>query len=160
MTSEPIHPGPPLERYTVVAPDRYLVAGQPNQPPSAASVEEDALDALLVSRREGLEALAAEVGRLVAARHMASAEILGAIDRDHSYLENLVLDRYRLNSRPTDDPVYVKLRLEQLKLESERRREQSGCWRDTVLLAKELSELARRAEEARHREDLLGGPEP
>ena len=47
--------------------------------------------------------------------------------------------------------------LEQLRLHSEARQETVSCWRDTVLLAKELAELVQKAGEATQRERLLDG---
>jgi hypothetical protein len=159
MDIDPLHPGHDLTRYQVVSPSHYLIPGATRSGGADQGVGDDAIDALLSSHREGIEHLVNDVGRLLEERCQAGTEIVSAIDRDHLYLENLILDRYRHGERPTDDPVYVKLRLQQLGLESERRREGSACWRDTVLLAKEQSELLRRADDARRREALLGGDE-
>ena len=90
-------------------------------------------------------------------RRQTSQEILDEISLRKTYLENLILDRYQWGVRPTDDKVYVQLRLEQLNLDREARGEKAGCWRDTVLLTKELGEMMRRTDEARDRERLLGG---
>ncbi len=140
-------------------PARYAAPG-----PSLYRIDaiglETGLDELLTAGRRGLESVAADIGRLLEERRRESGAIISAIDRDQTYLENLILDRYRHGERPTDDQTYVRLREHQLKLESERRREQSSLWRDTVLLAKELSELHRRVDEARHRERLFGGEFP
>ena len=92
--------------YLVPVPSTYSVPAQP---------EDETLDSLLSSHREGLEALAARLADLVAERQHASEEIIGDISKDQIYLENLVLDRYRWGARPTDDQTYVRLRLEQIR---------------------------------------------
>ncbi len=151
----PYHPHRSLERYLIEAPARYLVPGEAGPTPSAEG--EGTIEALLRGRREGLEAMASVVERLIGERREAMRSVLNALDRDHLYLENLILDRYRPMARPTDDPTYVNLRVQQLRIERERREEERAFWRDTVLLAKEHGELLRRVHEARQRERLLEG---
>jgi len=160
MNIHPIHPTFELAQYQQMPPDQYLVVGSSREPSQMIQNEDDAIDQLMTSHREGIEGLAGEINRLLDERTKAGALINQALNRDHLYLENLILDRYRIFQRPTDDPVYVQLRLQQLGIEAERRREESALWRDTVLLAKERSELLRRVEDAKRREDLLSGDQP
>lgn len=156
MYDLPIHPGYLLESVRSVDPTRYLVPGAVSST-SDTSGPDDAIDALVQAQAKGLEALVERVGALIEARQKAGQEAAATISRDLTYLENLIIDRYRLGERATDDRTYVKLRLEQLRLHSELRQEGVSCWRDTVLLAKELADLVRRAEDARSRETLLLG---
>lgn len=156
MYDLPIHPGYLLESVRSVDPTRYLVPGAVSST-SDTSGPDDAIDALVQAQAKGLEALVERVGALIEARQKAGHEAAATISRDLTYLENLIIDRYRLGERATDDRTYVKLRLEQLRLHSELRQEGVSCWRDTVLLAKELADLVRRAEDARSRETLLLG---
>ena len=156
MHEHSLDPGRPLSAYLLPTPSRYLESPAPGQEITQSGAS-DAIDGLLVARRHGLEEMASELGGLIEKRREATRSILKALDRDQLYLENLILDRYDPTARPTDDRVYVTLRLQQLRLEHERREEERSFWRDTVLLAKERGELLRRVEEARSREDLLSG---
>lgn len=156
MYELPIHPGYRLDSLRYVEPARYLVPGAV-QPTSEPVATDDAIDALVQAQARGLEALVDRVSGLIEARQKAGQEAAATISRDLTYLENLIIDRYRLGERATDDRTYVKLRLEQLRLHSELRQEGVSCWRDTVLLAKELADLVRRASEAHQRETLLLG---
>lgn len=156
MNSNPIHPAYALRPDRGIHPAGYLIPGA-TQYLGAQPNETDDLDQMLSARREGLEELALRLKGLVEERQETSQEILDEISVRKTYLENLILDRYQWGVRPTDDKVYVQLRLEQLKLDREARGERAGCWRDTVLLTKELGEMMRRTDEARSREDLLGG---
>ncbi len=156
MPAPPFHPSYGLSVSRPLDVTRYLVPGAASygtQPIPA----EDPLDALLHARTRGLEDLVGTVGGLIDARQQAGRDSATAISRDLTYLENLILDRYRHGYRATDDKAYVKLRLEQLRLQSELRQESVNCWRDTVLLAKELAELVTKAGEANQRERLLEG---
>ena len=156
MQSLPIHPSYGLEPQAPLDVTRYLVPGAAAyQAPEHC--QDDALEALLLARSEGLEGLARRLDELIGERRQAGEQSAATISRDLTYLENLILDRYRGGERATDDRTYVKLRLEQLRLHSEGRQEQVSCWRDTVLLAKELAELARRVADAHQRDELLRG---
>ncbi|MDA8116078.1 MAG: hypothetical protein M0000_01615 [Actinomycetota bacterium] len=156
MPPPPFHPDYGLSPQAPLDITRYLTpgAGSYGMPPAP---NDDPLDELLRMRSQGLEDLVCRVGDLIEARQQAGRESAAAISRDLTYLENLIIDRYRLNERATDDRTYVKLRLEQLRLHSEARQETVSCWRDTVLLAKELGDLVRRANEAQQRDRLLQG---
>lgn len=156
MTTNPIHPAYPLTVDQGLNPTSYLVPGAARYDGATEETTDD-LDNLLSARREGLEELAQRIEGLVGERQDTSQEILDEISVRKTYLENLILDRYRWGERPTDDRVYVQLRLEQLRLDHEARSERAGCWRDTVLLTKELGEMLRRTDEARNREQLLRG---
>ena len=156
MNSNPIHPAYALGTDRGLDPAGYLVPGAA-QYLGTDQGQADELEGLLTARREGLETLTQRVETLVDERRQASQEILDEISLRKTYLEILILDRYQWGVRPTDDKVYVQLRLEQLNLDREARGEKAGCWRDTVLLTKELGEMIRRTDEARDRERLLGG---
>lgn len=156
MYDLPIHPDYQLAPSARVDMTRYLTPGAA-QYSSDGPVAEDSLDALVQAQARGLEALVERVGELIEARQQAGRDASAAISRDLTYLENLIIDCYRHGQRATEDRTYVKLRLEQLRLHSEMRQESVSCWRDTVLLAKELADLVRRAGDARTRETLLLG---
>jgi hypothetical protein len=156
MPSEPFHPSYGLSPQTPLDITRYLTPGAGSYGMRPA-LNDDPVDELLRMRSQGLEDLVCCVGELIEARQEAGRVSAAAISRDLTYVENLIIDRYRLNERATDDRTYVKLRLEQLRLHSEARQETVSCWRDTVLLAKELAELVRRASEAQQRDRLLEG---
>lgn len=156
MTSLPFQPGYGLSPTVPLDMSRYLVPGASTYGVQPGPVD-DALDELLHARSRGLEDLVGRVGELIEARQQAGRESAVAISRDLTYLENLIIDCYRLGERATDNRTYVKLRLEQLRLHSEARQETVSCWRDTVLLAKELADLVRQAGEAQQRDRLLEG---
>ena len=156
MSSEPFHPSYGLSPQTPLDITRYLTPGAGSYGMQPAPID-DPVDALLRMRSQGLEDLVCRVGELIEARQQAGREAAGAISRDLTYLENLIIDCYRHGQRATEDRTYVKLRLEQLRLHSEARQETVSCWRDTVLLAKELAELVQKAGEATQRERLLDG---
>lgn len=120
----------------------------------------DALDGILAARTAGLEELASRVEGLIRERREAGRTAAGEISRDATYLENLILDRFRHGERATDDRTYVTLRLQQLRLQQEARQENVSCWRDTVLLAKELAELMRKTDDARRQEALMRSDAP
>lgn len=159
MYDLPFHPDYQLAPSARIDVTRYLTPGA-GQYGCNVPAADDTLDALVQAQARGLEALVERVGGLIEARQQAGRDASVAISRDLTYLENLIIDRYRLGERATDDRTYVKLRLEQLRLHSELRQEGVSCWRDTVLLAKELADLVRRAGDARMRESLLLGDGP
>lgn len=97
---------------------------------------------------------------LVEERQRLRDEVLEAIDRDQTTLTDLLLAMYRPGVVGTDNPVYVKLRVEQLRLERERRQVTVECWRDTALLAKDLIEQTERGHEAVRIGGLLGSGGP
>lgn len=129
-------------------------------PPRNVPASADPLDGLLSVRTNGLENLVERLDSLIRERGKAGEDVGARINRDEIYLENLILDRYRHGDRPTDDRAYVTLRLQQLRLHQEARLEEVSRWRDTVLLAKEVADLARRVDEARRQEDFLRGDAP
>ena len=89
MNIHPIHPTFELAQYQQMPPDQYLVVGSSREPSQMIQNEDDAIDQLMTSHREGIEGLAGEINRLLDERTKAGALINQALNRDHLYLENL-----------------------------------------------------------------------
>lgn len=119
-----------------------------------------AAGAVLRGRQESLERLVRGLENLLEERERLRDDVLAAIDRDETTVADLILAMYRPGAVGTDNPAYVKLRVEHLRLERERRQAAVECWRDSALLAKDLVEKAERAREAGRIGDLLGERSP
>ncbi len=120
----------------------------------------DAAGAILRGRLESLARLTRGLEALVEEREGLRDDVLAAIDRDETTVSNLLLALYRPGVAGTDNPAYVKLRVELLRLERERRQAAVECWRDSALLSKDLVEQAERANEAARIGELLWGQGP
>lgn len=144
-----------LSRHSAVA---YVPSdhGRPAGEPGA----HDAAGEILRGRRESSVRLAEGLDSLVRAREKLRDDVLYAIDRDEMVVGNLIAAMYRPAVTPTDNPAYVKLRVEQLRLARERRQSVVECWRDTVLLSKDLEELVERTREVDRLETLIRGGRP
>lgn len=115
------------------------------------------IDSLLSGRRQSLEEQAVRLAALVAERQTLRDGSLAAINYDQIVLCNLVHALYRPGVPPTENRDYIKLRLEQLRLEKERRQEIVSAWRDTVDLGRDMAQLRQKVEEARRNEGIFQG---
>jgi hypothetical protein len=118
---------------------------------------EDPIGQILAGRRESLERSAAGLARLIEERAELRETNLASIDENVLAVRNLVHAMYRPGQPATDNPFYNRLRLEELRLDRDRRNELNSWWRDTIDVAKELGAIAERIEVARRNEILLRG---
>lgn len=120
----------------------------------------EAAVSILRGRLESLARLTRGLEALVEEREGLRDNVLAGIDRDETTVSDLLLAMYRPGVAPTDNPAYVKLRVELLRLERERRQAAVECWRDSALLSKDLVEHAERTSEAARIGELLWGQGP
>lgn len=118
---------------------------------------DDPIGEILAERRESLERTVSGLARLIQERGDLRDANLESIDEDVLTVRNLVHAIYRPGQPATDNPFYTRLRLEELRLERDRRIEASSWWRDTIDAAKELGAIVERVEQARRNERLLQG---
>ena len=117
----------------------------------------DPIGQILAGRRESLERSAAGLARLIEERAELREANLASIDENVLVVRNLVHALYRPGQPATDNPFYTRLRLEELRLDRDRRNELSTWWRDTVDVAKELGAIIERIEQTRRNGILLRG---
>ena len=146
----PNYDDPRVSRDSEISPTLYDGAN-----PTATAGAADSEGEILRGRRESSTRLADGLDALVSARVKLRDDVLYAIDHDELVVSNLILAMYRPSVTPTDNPAYVKLRVENLRLARERRQAVVECWRDTVLLAKDLDEMVERVRESDRLESLI-----
>jgi hypothetical protein len=142
-------------------PNQYGIerAGGPGyEPVTVAGVHRlDLAEVILRGRTESLSRIVGGLEALVAERQRLRDEAISAIQRDELLVSNLRLALYRPGVTPSDNPSYLKLRVEQLRLAREYRQAVVDCWRDTALLAKDLVESMERSQDAVRSESLIRG---
>jgi len=122
-----------------------------------ASVVGDSVEGILVERREGIERVAARLSSLVETRTALRDEAIASIEANQLTIARLAHALYRPGQPVIDNPLYTRLRLEEVRLDRDRRQEYSGWWKDAAEVTKDLGLLTQRIEMARRNEDLLRG---
>jgi hypothetical protein len=121
------------------------------------SAADSLVDLLLGGRSQSLERSAARVSELISERLEIRDRALAEIEENVLTVRNLAHALYRPGQPPTDSRDYLRLRLEELRLDRDRRTEIASCWRDTIEVGKELGQLVERIEAARLQQTLIGG---
>ncbi len=134
--------------YVIAPAEHYLVPTEPVH---------DLVDLLLGSRTQSLERSASRVAELIEQRIQIRDDALESIEENRLTVRNLVHALYRSGQPSTDNPLYVRLRLEELRLDRDSRQELAACWKDTVDVGKELAQVVEQIETARRNQNLIQG---
>jgi len=135
--------------YTYLIPSgRYSVCEDSTRDPIAL---------LMASRLQILGRSSERLEGLLGARDNLKEEALASIDKNRLTVANLIHALYLPGQKQTDNPLYIRLKLEELRLDRDQRMEVIGAWRDGVELCRELGGLAEKIEMAGRNERILGG---
>jgi hypothetical protein len=141
-------------------PAHYVVEPAGRYAVPARMDNEDPIVELIAGRRQGLERTGGRIAGLIQERARLRDESLESIEDNRLTVCNLIHAHYRPGRPATDNPLYTRLRLEELRLDRDRRHELVSWWRDTIDVAKELGSLVEKIEQARRNEELIRGNGP
>jgi len=146
-----------LTNYLIDTGPSYLQNTQPRLEPQVIEQGALVIDGLLEGHRLSMERTVQRMSATLADRLTLHDEALQSIDSNRIEIQNLIHSIYRPGQPATENPDYLRLRLEKLKLDRDHRREMVDCWRDSIETTKEIAGLLEKIEQAKNDELLIQG---